>query len=962
MGRQPLAGALDGWHPRHCRRSHEFYDRRRIERRQIAGQDNKRPAKRPPGRDDRPQWAFPRVVQKLRGLGKKVGQGPLTRHHHIRHKARTLQIGGVRLASDLCRIGVIHPSSDLAPGRRPPGLDGLDGLQDPDDPHRPDDQRLAVDLDPRLVAPETPRATARQYQDERRPDGHRLACVHGVVHIGSGARQEAVLRGGDVANRKPGWLWKPSLWASWRPFGIGLTRPNNFGEVFRAIGENKGRRRYALRILRHGVCDGCALGTSGMRDWTQSGMHLCNIRLRLLRLNTIPPFEKDLLADLSKSPRVSRQQDSRRFGARPLDRLDNRALRDLGRIPTPLIRRHGENGFTPISWDEALGLVAARITATVPDRIGFFLTARGLPNETYYAAQKAARAMGTNHIDNAARICHSPSTFALKDALGVGASTCSYRDWIGTDLVVFFGSNVANNQPVATKYLYLARKAGTRVAVVNAMHEPGMERYWIPSVAESALFGTKLATDTFLVGVGGDIAFLTGVMKVLIDKNLHDRDFIARHTEHFDALSAHVAGFGFAELEQKSGATRDDMERLADLVGASKRAVFVWSMGMTQHTFGEDAVHQILNLGLLRGFIGEEGSGMMPIRGHSGVQGGAEMGAYATAFPGGLAVNAEHARTLAAHWGFPVPETPGQPLPDLLDRADTGEVDVFWAVGGNFPDVLPDPDRVTRALAQIPMRVHQDLVLTRQMFIPPAREDGVVLLLPAMTRYEVPGGVTQTSTERRLIFSPEIPGPRVPDARWEGEVLLELARRVRPEHAERIGHPTTAELRQEIDRVVPMYAGIGRLQKKGDQFQYGGPRLCEGRVFPTESGRARFGVVPLPERHVPEGHFLVTTRRGKQFNSIVHEDLDRLTGARRDEILIHPRDLARLSLNDGAPIVVTSPFGSLTGRARAAPVSPGSLQVHWPEGNHLLDPHRRSSRSRIPDFNAVATVAPARDS
>lgn len=763
-----------------------------------------------------------------------------------------------------------------------------------------------------------------------------------------------------AALRKPGWLWKPSLWASWRPFGLGLVRPNNFGEVFRAFGENKGRRRYALRILRHGVCDGCALGTSGMRDWTQSGLHLCNIRLRLLRLNTIPPFGAELLRDLGRAPGLTR--DERRFASRPLERLDNRALRELGRIPTPLVRRHGEPGFSPIPWDEALALVAGRIARTSPDRVGFFLTARGLPNETYYAAQKAARAIGTNHIDNAARICHSPSTFALKDALGVGASTCSYKDWIGTDLVVFFGSNVANNQPVSTKYLYLARRAGTRVALVNAMREPGMERYWIPSVLESALFGTKLVTDAFLVGVGGDIAFLTGVMKALLAKNLQNHDFIARHTEGFELLKSHVEGFGFAELEQKSGATRDDMERLADLVGASRRAVFVWSMGMTQHESGEDAVHQILNLGLMRGFVGEEGSGMMPIRGHSGVQGGAEMGAYATAFPGGLPINPDTAAALSAHWGFPVPAEPGATLPDLLDRADLGEVDVFWAVGGNFPDVLPDPERVQRALANIPVRVHQDLVLTRQMFIPPSREDGVVLLLPAMTRYEVPGGVTQTSTERRIIFSPEIPGPRVPDARWEGEVLLELARRVRPALADTIGDPTTAELRAEIDRVVPLYRGISGLGRKGDQLQYGGARLCEGPggpTFPTPSGRARFGVVAVPERKIPEGSFIVTTRRGKQFNSIVHDDLDRLTGARRDEILIHPRDLERLQLADGARIVVRSAFGSLTGRAKAAPVAPGSLQVHWPEGNGLLDPHRRSKRSRIPDFNAIATVSPA---
>ncbi len=135
-----------------------------------------------------------------------------------------------------------------------------------------------------------------------------------------------------------------------------------------------------------------------------------------------------------------------------------------------------------------------------------------MPNESYYAAQKAARAIGTNSIDNAARVCHSPSTFGLKEALGVGASTCSYSDWIGTDLIVFIGSNVANNQPVTTKYLHQAKKAGTRVAVAQPAREPGMERYWIPSKAESALFGTKIADDFFGLNIGGDVAFLTGVL------------------------------------------------------------------------------------------------------------------------------------------------------------------------------------------------------------------------------------------------------------------------------------------------------------------------------------------------------------------------------------------------------------------------------------------------------------------
>ncbi len=748
-----------------------------------------------------------------------------------------------------------------------------------------------------------------------------------------------------MALRKPKRFWRPSLWASLRPFGIGggkrLQHPNNFAEVWRAFRENKGRRAYAWRILKHGVCDGCALGTTGLRDWTQDGVHLCNIRLRLLRLNTQPAFDAALLADVG-----------------PLLALKGAALRDLGRIPVPLLRRAGEPGFRPIPWDDALALVAARMAATTPDRLAFYLTARGTPNETYYTAQKAIRALGTNNLDNAARICHAPSTHALKDALGVGASTCSYKDWIGTDLVVFIGSNVANNQPVATKYLYLARKAGTRVAVLNACREPGMERYWIPSIVESAIFGTEIATDFFLVGTGGDVAFLAGAMKHILAAGLVDPAFIADHTDGFDALAAALAAHAWPELERLAGASQADMQAFGALVGGAQRAVFVWSMGVTQHAHGEDGVRQILNLLLLRGFVGREGCGAMPIRGHSGVQGGAELGCYATAFPGGVPVDAPHAEALAAAWGFDVPSTPGLTTPEMIEAATAGALDVLYAIGGNFLDVLPDPAGVERAITTVPLRVHHDIVLTRQMLLAPVGRGEAVLLLPATTRYEVPGGVTETSTERRIIFSPEIPGPRVPEARPEGDVLLDLARRVRPDRAPHLTFATTADVRREIARIVPFYAGIERLAKAGDQFQYGGPHLCADWRFPTPTGKAHFAAVALPETRIPEGSFRVSTRRGKQFNSLVHDAKDRITGALRDAVLMARADADRLGLADGTAVALTSAHGRIIGRIHRADIARGNVQVHWPEGNVLLDPARRSPVSRIPDFNATVTVRP----
>jgi molybdopterin-dependent oxidoreductase alpha subunit len=725
----------------------------------------------------------------------------------------------------------------------------------------------------------------------------------------------------------------PHYWASLKPFGIGEQHPNNYAELWKALVENRDQLPYAWRILTQGVCDGCALGTTGMHDWTLDGVHLCNIRLRLLRLNTMPAFDPKLLADVSG-----------------LKQRTSAELRELGRLPYPMLRLRGDAGFRRIEWDVALDLISKRIQSSTPERLAFYLTSRGMPNEAYYVAQKAVRAMGTNNIDNAARICHSPSTVALKDGLGVGATTCSYTDWIKSDLIVFFGANPANNQPVTTKYLHYAKKAGVKVATVNSYREPGMERYWVPSNVESALFGTVITDRFFLINQGGDIAFINGTLKQMIADNLLDWRFIGQHTTGFQELAASLAQQPWETLEAQSGSSRAEMAAFAHMIGNAKRAVFVWSMGITQHVTGEDAVRAIVNLALTKGFVGREGCGVMPIRGHSGVQGGAEMGAYATALPGGVPINAEKAAELSEQWGFHVDDKPGMIAPRMIDAAYAGQLDLLFSVGGNFLEVLPEPDYVQDALERVPLRVHMDIVLTHQMLLDPA---DTVLLLPATTRYEIPGGVTETSTERRVIFSPEIPGRRIGEARPEIDVFLDIARRVRPDLVDKLTFANTAAIRREIARIVPFYDGIQYLSKAGDQFQYGGPHLCADWNFPTKDGKAHFSTVTLPQDSLPQGAFRVTTRRGKQFNSMVQEQKDMITGAKRDAVFMNADDARQHGLRDGDPITLRNELGQFQGRVFIAPIKPGNIQIHWPEGNVLLRRDRRSPQAGIPDYNAL---------
>jgi predicted molibdopterin-dependent oxidoreductase YjgC len=376
-------------------------------------------------------------------------------------------------------------------------------------------------------------------------------------------------------------------------------------------------------------------------------------------------------------------------------------------------------------------------------------------------------------------------------------------------------------------------------------------------------------------------------------------------------------------------------------------------MGITQHASGSENVAAIINLGLARGNVGRPGAGLMPIRGHSGVQGGAEMGAYATAFPGGVPIDDQSAAALSDRYGFPVSARPGLTAEEMIERAARGELEVLWSSGGNFLDVLPDPASVRDALEQVPLRVHQDIVVTTQMLVDPA---DAVLLLPACTRYEQRGGGTETTTGRRIAFSPEIPGPRVGEARAEWEIFRDLAQRVDPDRAHLVDFPDADAIRREIAEVVPSYAGIETLTRTGDAVQWGGTRLCEGGEFPTPSGRARFQpVAPAAPRPPADDRLVLSTRRGKQFNSIVHQDVDPLTGATRDAVFVAASDAERLGVVEGTRVTVRSDHGGLVARVHVAPIRPGNVQVFFPEGNVLLPPGRRDE-SGVPDYTTLVEL------
>ncbi|MCY7693347.1 FdhF/YdeP family oxidoreductase [Bacillus altitudinis] len=746
-------------------------------------------------------------------------------------------------------------------------------------------------------------------------------------------------------NKKP----SPKLWASFAPMGLGKVKPKHIRDTMKVAWENKDNLPYAYRILTQGVCDGCALGVSGLYDQTLAGPHICTTRLNVLRLNTMPAIDPKWFEDIER-----------------LKQMDSTSLRKLGRIPYPLIRKKGENAFTRISWDSALDQIAAKIKSIDKRQLAFYLTARGITNEVYYTAAKAARFIGTNHIDNASRICHSPSKTALKRSLGIGASSCNYSDWIGTDVLIFWGSVAANNQPVSTKYMYAAKKKGTKIIVINPYKEPAMEKYWVPSIPESALFGTKIADDFYQVNIGGDIAFMNGVIKHWFEMEEQaphsalDHEFIQAHTTGIKDVKQHVTQLKWSDLEASSGLSKERMKEFAVLLANANSGVFIWSMGLTQHRFATDNISQVANLAMLRGFIGRKHCGVMPIRGHSGVQGSGEMGADPFVLPGSD-FDEENIKRIEKIWGFDIPKWHGDTIGQSFEKMDLPKehpqkLKMLFTSGGNFLETMPNPEAIEKALSELELRVHQDIILNTSTLV---EAEETVIVLPAMTRYEQPGGGTSTSTERMVYFSPEIEGPRIEEARAEWDIYIDLAKRVRPEDAKLIHFDHAEDIRREIAIANRNYDGIQHLRHKGDVFQWGGAWLCEDGVCPTPDGKGRLLPAQLPQYRKTEGHFNITTRRGKQFNSMIYSEKDAFNGGKRHSILMNEEDAKELYVQEGDPVVLFNQYGSYQGVAQFGELKRGNIAVYWPEGNVLIPKGVYESYSQIPEYNTTAILEKA---
>ena len=453
------------------------------------------------------------------------------------------------------------------------------------------------------------------------------------------------------------------------------------------------------------------------------------------------------------------------------------------RLTTPLIKENGE--FREASWDEALDLVASTLKKyadTDPNKLGFYACARS-PNENIYITQKLARAgCGTQNVDHCARICHGPTVAGLATTFGSGASTNGYDSIEQADFIFCIGSNNMEAHPLFGRKIIRAIKNGAKLVVADPRFTPT----------------AKLAHEYMQFKTGTDVALMNGMIKIIIENDLQDDEFIKNRTKGYEEMKEVAMKYDLDKVAEITEADPEQIKRVALEYAKAENAAIVYSLGITEHSHGADNVMSTANLAMLTGNVGKIGGGVNPLRGQNNVQGACDMGALPSDYVGYQKVaNPEITKKFSEAYQMDLPTTPGLTLVEMMNAAHSGDLKVLY-IHGEDP-VLSDADikHTKEAIANLEMLIVQELFMTDT-----AAEADVVL--PAAGWGEQEG--TFTSGERRVQWLRKAQEP--PEGTMlDWKIMEEIAVRMgRPR--ELFHYENAAEIWEEIRELAPSYYGI----------------------------------------------------------------------------------------------------------------------------------------------------------
>lgn len=710
--------------------------------------------------------------------------------------------------------------------------------------------------------------------------------------------------------------------------------------TFRKAREVGGLWAFWRAMRSKNACKTCALGMGGQAG----GM-----------VNEVGHFpevcKKSMQAMAADMQGAVRPEFWKTYSLPQLRAFSPRELETSGRLTQPMLLTRGEQYYRPISWDDAFRRITAKLKATAPDETFWYFSGRS-SNEAGFLLQLFARVFGTNNVNNCSYYCHQASGVGLTASVGVGTATIVLEDLDKSDLVMLIGGNPASNHPRLMSNLMRLRRRGGGVVVINPVRETGLVNFRVPSDVRSLLFGTEIASQYVQPHIGGDLALLSGIAKRVQELGAVDESFITEHCEGWPEWSEHLKQLSWDDIARLSGVAKDEIDRIAEKYAASRSAVFAWTMGITHHAVGVQNVQAIANLALMRGMVGRPGAGLLPIRGHSNVQG---MGSV------GVTPQLKQAvfDRLQQDFGLQLPVQAGLDTMGCMEAAAEERMKVGFCLGGNLYGSNPDATYAAEALQRLEMVVYLSTTLNTGHAHGTGDE---TIILPVLARDEEPQPTTQESMFSYVRLSDGGPA-RLEGPKAEVEVIAEIAEGVLGNdgpidwNAMR-GH---RRIREAIGKIVPGFEGMNEIDTTQKEFQIGGRTLHQPR-FPTASGRATLHIHALPELAGDENSLrLMTVRSEGQFNTVVYEEYDLYRGQdRRDIVLVHPDDIRRMGLEAESRVSVCSMTGRLDNILLRAyeDIKPGNALMYYPEANVLVS-REVDPLSKTPAFKGVVVTLEA---
>ena len=717
---------------------------------------------------------------------------------------------------------------------------------------------------------------------------------------------------------------KPKSGGGWQAIRYTLSKAREAGGIW----------KFWKALRTKNACKTCALGMGGQKGG------LVN------EAGSFPEVcKKSLQAMASDMQGAIRRDFWSTYSVPQLARFTPRELETCGRLVDPVLYERDQDYYRVITWEEALSRIAAKLKAVLPDESFWYFSGRS-STEAGFLLQLFARLYGTNNVNNCSYYCHQASGVGLQSSVGTGTATLKLEDVEHSDLVFVIGGNPASNHPRLMTTLMQVRRRGGHVIVINPVRETGMVSFRIPSDWRSMLFGSEIASLYVQPHIGGDLALLTGIAKRIDELGApRDDKFLADHTQGAEAWLAHLRQLDWGEIERKSGVSRTEIDAIAQRYAAAKNVVFSWTMGITHHAHGVQNVQAIANLALMRGMVGRPGAGLLPIRGHSNVQGIGSVGVTPK-------LKDAIFERLEQHFQVKLPTQKGLDTLACMEAADRGALKVGFCLGGNLFGSNPDATYADRALSNLDLLVFLNTTLNTGHAHGLARES---IILPVLARDEEPRPTTQESMFNYVRLSDGGPS-RLEGPRSEVEVVAELGHRVLGAGPiDWQSMQDTGRIREAIAQVVPGFEKLAEIEKTKEEFYIAG-RILHAPRFPTADGRAIIHRHDLPELAAADGRLrLMTVRSEGQFNTVVYEDYDLYRGQdRRDVILLHPDDVARLGLKENQLVRITSDVGVMRRQLVRpyADIRPGNALMYYPESNVLV-PRQSDPQSRTPAFKCV---------